>query len=186
MRLRSHFDLEGRHATLSPSQYHWVNYSDDKMMRVYREKRNAARGDRLHAIAAALIRDRIRLPEEPKTLNLFVNESIGWRMNPEQPVFYSDWAFGTADALSFRNNLLRISDLKTGLHEAKVTQLEVYAAYFCLEYDFMPTELEIELRIYQNNDVRVYEGDPVEIMRIMDRAVTFTKMFIDYREEPSE
>ena len=32
--LNQHRKLEGLHARLSPSQYHWVNYDEDKFLRV--------------------------------------------------------------------------------------------------------------------------------------------------------
>jgi len=46
---------------------------------------------------------------------------------------------------------------------------------FCLEYGIKPHMIETELRIYQSDEVRVYPGDPEEIVYIMDRIVTFDK-----------
>lgn len=74
-----------------------------------------------------------KLPRLNKTLNAYVNDAIGYKMIPEQILFYSDNCFGTADAIVFRNGLLRIHDLKTGVIPAHMEQLEVYAALFCLE-----------------------------------------------------
>ena len=76
-------------------------------------------------------------------------------MTPEQVLFYSVNAFGTADAIAFdeRSKLLRIHDLKTGVTPASMAQLHVYAALFCLEYDKPPFEIKYDLRIYQNDEI---------------------------------
>jgi len=183
MRFNKHFTLEGKHAFLSPSKYHWVNYSDDKIDRVFLASMAAARGDRLHDLAADLIREGIKLPRTQETLNRYVNDAIGYRMTPEQILVYSDNAFGCADAIVFRKNKLRIHDLKTGVTPTKVTQLEIYAALFCLEYGFNPLEIETELRIYQNNEVQEFDADPDVILHIMDKIKTFDKRITEIREE---
>lgn len=183
MILLKHSELEGRHAFLSPSNYHWVNYSEDKLDRVFMTNLQARRGDELHALAAELIRLGVKLPRSEKTLNRYVNDAIGFRMSPEQRLYYSDNCFGTADAVAFRNMILRIHDLKTGLHETKITQLEIYAALFCLEYDFKPFEIGIELRIYQNDEVREYDADPDVIFHIMEKIKSFDKRITAMREE---
>jgi hypothetical protein len=181
--LRKHLELEGRHAFLSPSNYHWVNYSDEKIDRVWATSQEAAKGSALHALAADLIRLKVKLPRSEKTLNMYVNDAIGFRLTPEQPLYYSDWAFGTADAIGFRNNKLRVHDLKNGRTKTKVTQLECYAALFCLEYGFKPFDIDIELRIYQNDEVQVYEADPDVIFHIMDRYIVFNKRISELMEE---
>lgn len=183
MILNRHSDLIGRHAFLSASKYHWVNYDDEKMARVFVQAMASAKGDRLHALAHDLIRESVKLPRMRKTLNLYVNDAIGFKMTPEQPLYYSDNAFGTADALSFRKNYLRIHDLKTGITPCKVTQLEVYAALFCLEYNFKPFDIGIELRIYQNDEVQIYDADPDVIFHIMDKIVTFDRRIEELKEE---
>ena len=101
-------------------------------------------------------------------------------MASEQPLYYSINCFGTADAISFRNGLLRIFDLKTGTTKVSMMQLKVYAALFCLEYDERPAMLEYDLRIYQNDSVISEEIDPTEIAHIMDRIVTFDKYISEY------
>jgi hypothetical protein len=106
---------------------------------------------------------------------MYVNDAIGYRMTPEQTLYYSDNCFGTADCISFRKNTLRVHDLKTGALPAGITQLEVYAAIFCLEYKFKPFEIKTELRIYQSNEVRIYEGDPDRLTHIMDRIITLDR-----------
>jgi len=106
-------------------------------------------------------------------------------MKTEQILYYSDNCFGTADAIAFRKNFLRIHDLKTGLTPVSERQLEVYAALFCLEYRVKPFEIEIELRIYQNDEIQIYEVDPDVITHIMDRIVTFDKRIEAIRMEAS-
>jgi len=103
----------------------------------------------------------------------------------EQALRYSENAFGTADAISFRQRFLRIHDLKTGVTPASFKQLEVYAALFCLEYGYSPYDIRMELRIYQKNEVLTHIPDPEEIERIMDRIVDFD-MKIEMLKERSD
>ncbi len=172
-----------QHAFLSPSNPAWVNYEEDKLDRVFLNHMAARRGTELHALAANLIRLGVKLPDVEKTLNMYVNDGIGFGLTPEQILFYSENCFGTADACGFRNNTLRISDLKTGLTEAAKTQLEVYAALFCLEYNFKPRDIRIELRIYQNDDVREEVADMDRIYHIIDKIVTHDKRIKFLKEE---
>lgn len=184
MRFKSHSALQGSHAFLSPSKYHWVNYDTDKLERSYENALAAQRGTELHELAHRMIQLRVKLPDVRKTLNLYVNDCIGFRMVSEQMLFYSVNAFGTADAISFRDGVLRISDLKTGQNKVSETQLEVLAALFCLEYKYKPIELsKIELRIYQSNDVILYPGDYDRITHIMSKIVVFDKHISKIREE---
>lgn len=186
MRFNRHFELEGRHSLLSPSNPAWLNYDEEKMARTVITRKEAARGTRLHKLAHDLIKERQKLPELPKTLNMYVNQCIGWSMEPEVGLYYSDNAFGTADAMSFRHNVLRISDLKTGVNEASVVQLEVYAALFCLEYKIKPGSLDgIELRIYQNDEIKEYIGDPTGLMVIIDKIIAADKLINQVEEELS-
>lgn len=175
MRFNTHSRLLGQHAFLSASKYHWTNYDEEKLERVYIAMLAARRGDELHAFAHNAIRLGIRLPDVSATLNMYINDAIGYRMASEQILYYSDNCFGTADTISFRNDVLRIHDLKTGVTPTSERQLEVYAALFCLEYRVKPFAIETELRIYQSDAVRVYVGDPDVIVHIMDRIVTFDK-----------
>lgn len=185
MLFNRHSDLIGQHAFLSASKYHWINYDEDKLERVFATAQAAKRGSDLHDLAFQLIRLGVKLPRAPKTLNMYVNDALGYRMIPEQVLYYSPNAFGTADAIVFRQNMLRIHDLKTGQTPSSVHQLEVYAAFFCLEYHMSPFEIGMEFRIYQSDEVQVYEGDPDVIVHIMDRVVTFDKQIELLRmEEP--
>jgi hypothetical protein len=183
MLFNKHLELTGLHAFLSPSKYHWMNYDDEKLDRVYSARLASARGTALHEFALSAIELGVKLPDSPKTLHLYVNDCIGYRMIPEQMLYYSPNSFGTADAVSFRNDILRIFDLKTGLHPCSVHQLEVYAALFCLEYRYQPTDFEIDLRIYQNDDVKKFDVDRVVISHIMERIVTFDKRINELRLE---
>lgn len=183
MILNKHFGLEGRHAELSPSKYHWVNYDEEKFERVLTQSMAARRGDDLHALAAELIRLGVKLPKSARTLNMYVNDAIGFRLTPEQPLVYSDNFFGTADAIGFRRNMLRVHDLKTGVTPCKVTQLEVYCALFCLEYAFRPFDIQMEGRIYQNDAVQIFEIDPDVVFRIMEKGKHFDKIIRQRKEE---
>lgn len=183
MRFNVHSQLAGKHAFLSASKSSWLNYDDDKLERVFVSQMAAQRGTDLHKLANDAIKLGVRLPETPTTMNLYVNDCIGFRMKPEQTLFYSPNCFGTADAIGFRKNKLRISDLKTGTFKTSERQLEVYAALFCLEYRFKPHDIEIELRIYQNDEIRIYEADPVAIQSIMEKIVRFDDYINRLREE---
>ena len=185
MRFNKHFDLAGRHAFLAPSKYHWINYDEDKLDAVFINHEAARRGDELHQLAHDLIRLGVKLPSTKKTLNLYVNDAIGYRMTPEATLFYSDNCFGHADAISFRKNKLRIHDLKTGVTPTSEHQLEIYAALFCLEYKYKPFDLDIELRIYQNDEARIYDADPDMVFRIMDKIVMFDRRINAIRLEAS-
>lgn len=183
MNFNNHFNLEGKHAFLGPSKYHWINYDDDKLVTAYKNFLAVQKGTELHAFAKECIRLGIKLPKSKSTLNLFVNDAIGFRMTPEQPLYYSENCFGTADAISFRKNKLRIHDLKTGATPASMMQLEIYAALFCLEYDIRPKDIEIELRIYQSNQAIVHSPEIDEIIPIMDKIISFDKLLNQINKE---
>lgn len=189
MIFREHSDLQGSHAFLSPSNYHWINYTDEKLDARFLTAMAAARGTELHEFAAQAIKLNIRLKASKQTLNQFVNDAIGFGMIPEQVLWFSNNAFGTADAIKFhgatRNKkpLLRVHDLKTGVTPTSMKQLEVYSALFCLEYDFLPTELDFELRIYQNDEVFVHIPEMDDIAHIMDKIRTFDKRIEELKSE---
>ena len=176
MNFNKHYSLEGKHAFLGASKYHWVNYDNDKLAESFLRQQATMKGTILHDFAAQCITLGQKLPKSQKTLNMYVNDAIGFKMQPEQVLYYSDNCFGTADAIIFRNNLLRIHDLKTGVTPAHMEQLEIYAALFCLEYNKKPGEIEMELRIYQNNEIVVHHPKEDDILLIMDKIVTFDKI----------
>ena len=149
-----------------------------------RSEQAKQKGTELHEFASQAIKLGVKLRGTKQTLNAFVNDAIGYRMESEQILFYSYYCFGTADAISFRNNKLMIFDLKTGLKiKASMDQLKIYAALFCLEYDYNPHDISIELRIYQFDEIRIEEGDPGEIEHIMDVIKNFDKRIEELRRE---
>jgi len=183
MLFNQHSNLEGLHAFLGASKYHWINYDEEKLDRTYVAALAAQKGTELHAFAAEAIRLGIKLPRSNKTLNAYVNDAIGFGLKPEVVLCYSENAFGTTDSIGFRRNFLRISDLKTGVTPGSMRQLEVYTALFCLEYRYKPVDIEIELRIYQSDEIFVHVPDPKEIERIMTKIVTFDKRIAAIRNE---
>ena len=114
---------------------------------------------------------------------MFVNDAIGYGMNSEQVLYYSDNCFGTADAICFDGHKLRIHDLKTGDTPASIHQLEIYAALFCLEYKVRPGDILTELRIYQSDSIVVGEPNAEIIVPIMDKIVTYDKIINKIKEE---
>jgi hypothetical protein len=163
------YDFGDKHALLSPSNYHWVNYDQDKVVGMVNRARARAIGTSYHELAKMLITLREKLPKTRRTLPMFVNDAIGYRMKSEQGLYFSEYCYGTADAISFRKGMLRIHDLKTGVTKASMIQLELYAAIFCLEYGIDPETIEIELRIYQNDDFIVHH--PQSIRELMDVVI---------------
>jgi hypothetical protein len=179
----NHSNLEGQHAFLGASKYHWINYSESKVIDSYSKFLAAQKGTILHDFAAQCIRLRQKLPKAQKTLNMYVNDAIGFKMTPEQILFYSENCFGTADAIAFRNKLLRIHDLKTGVTPAHIEQLEIYAALFCLEYKIKPSDIDIELRLYQNDEVLFHRPTAEDIAPIIDKIISFDKIISKIKSE---
>lgn len=212
MVFEKHLELEGEHAFLSPSQYHWINYTPEKLVDRYLKAQAVQRGTELHEYAHEAIRLNRLQPRNKDTVNMFVNDAIGFGMTSEQPLFYDYACFGTADAISYKKNFLRIHDLKTGETEAHFEQLRIYAALFCLNYqnrvrdlrkkgesdidiaryfDLSPKELHfdpeqmsgIELRIYQLNEIRQELADPRDIRDIMDIIVSSVQVIKNVKSE---
>lgn len=196
----------GAHAVYGGSKYSWVNDSspEDALSRYYSSYASEV-GTRIHELAADCIKTSVRLnkSEAKKLIQLklltgkfeipraafdevtlatnlinFINDGIGYGMRPEQVLKFSDYSFGTADAIIFddKTRLLRIHDLKTGVVPAKFIQLEIYAAYFCLEYALKPGAISIELRIYQNGDVLVETPTAEDITPIIDSTLWHNKL----------
>lgn len=183
MNFFKHSELEGQHAFLGASQYYWLNYDEEKVAQVYKNTLAKARGTALHDFAAQCIRLGQKLPRSKKTLNMYVNDAIGFRMTPEQVLFYSKYCFGTADAICFRDNFLRIHDFKSGVIPAKMEQLMIYAALFCLEYKYKPSQIDMELRIYQSDDILIHNPSSEEIDPIIDKIITFDKIITKINSE---
>ena len=179
MNFARHSNLEGLHAPFSASQSSWLRYSDEKAMEVYHNKRAAELGTKLHAWAKETIDLGIKQPRSKRTLYAYVNDAIGFRMSTEVVLFYSDRFFGTADAISFRDGELRIHDLKTGTSgkiEDHIEQLEVYAALFCLEYNVKPGDIDMELRLYKQDEILVHKPTAEDILPIMDKIIHLDKI----------
>lgn len=184
MNFNKHLELEGRHAFLGASKYAWIRYTKEKLEESYLNQQAKIHGTELHEFASQCIRLRQKLPSSRKTLNMFVNDAIGYRMESEQILYYSENCFGTADAISFKEkgNVLRIHDLKTGSTPASMDQLLIYTAIFCLEYNKDPHDLDIELRIYQFDDIAVYVPEVIEILHIMQKIKDFDKAITELKE----
>lgn len=171
-----HLNLEGLHAPFSPSQPSWLRYDDNKALDVYSNKKAAEMGTRYHAWAKETIDLGMKQPRSKKTIYAYINDAIGFKMDTEVVLYYSDRFFGTADSISFRNGMLRIHDLKTGKTTVHMEQLEIYAALFCLEYKVKPGDIYMELRIYQNDEVIVHNPTADDILPIMDKIVHLNKI----------
>ena len=216
MDFNNHVKLEGKHALLGASKCSWVNKEPDDILDMYARVYAQSIGTALHDIARKHIKHGFKLSKNSKkeiylstiedyhipviamergidfdmvfdTLTAYVNDSIGLRMVPEQILYYSDNCFGTADAISkldtiMKSRRLQIHDLKTGTTPAHIEQLEIYAALFCLEYHFKPGDLDMELRIYQGDEVLVHEPEVDDILPIMDKITTYSKI-IDRNKE---
>ena len=176
MFFNKHTNLEGLHAPFGASKSSWLRYSDDKIVEVYNNLQAAEMGTRLHEWAKQTIDLGIKQSRSKKTIYSYVNDAIGFNMSTEVVLFYSENFFGTADAISFRNNFLRIHDLKTGKRPVHMEQLEIYAALFCLEYKVKPGDIRMELRIYQNDEILVHEPTAEDILPIMDKIVHVNKI----------
>lgn len=207
MEFLKHSELNGRHATLAPSQPHWLRYTDEQLYQKYVMQYAQSMGTVLHELAATLIKNNLKLKKSDKLTVLvhllengiprnvididriynnfmtYVNDAIGFKLTPEQVLYYSNYCFGTTDAISFRNNFLRIHDYKSGTNPAKMDQLMVYAALFCLEYKVKPGEIETELRIYQNDEIIYHNPTAEDILPVMDSIIQHSKALEQMNEE---
>lgn len=211
MNWNDHSRLEGKHSILSPSSYQWIRYSADEsreaLFNRYRSEYSQMIGTVLHEYACKRIKYRMRLKKHDKdgvlfylidhgipinvidedyifeNLLYYVNDAIGYRMDPEVVLYYSDNCFGTTDAISFSKNLLRIHDLKTGRMPAHIEQLQIYAALFCLEYGKKPGDIEIELRMYQPDNLVTMKPELDDIVPIMDAIISHDKYLMKIQNE---
>lgn len=208
MTFNRHSELEGRHALLSPSKPYWLNYDNAALDKFFVSSYATEIGTLVHEYACDRIRFKLPIDienDEAKTgllLHLmkngipfrvidldrifanmapYVNDAIGFRMQSEVVLRYSDLCFGTADAIGVRGKQLRIHDLKTGTTPSHMEQLLVYAALFFHEYkrDFRPTTMKVELRIYQNGDILTHQPTIEEIKNTMDRIVAEDRYLSD-------
>lgn len=182
MQWNDHSRYEGLHAILSASKSTWVRKSPEAFLESLKAHRAALEGTRKHAFAAECIRMG-RTITGRDTLATYIKDAIGFRMRPEQMLFVSPEAFGTADAISYNRRTLRIHDLKTGTSPGDPTQLEVYAAFFCIEYEMNPKNINIVNRIYQCDEVAEFTPDAEKIEEIMAKTKEFVKL-IRETEDP--
>lgn len=203
-----HSELDGKHAILSPSRPYWLNYNEEDLDRFFASSYATDIGTLVHEYACDRIRFKMPLDIENdeakngllihllkngipfRVIDLdrlftnmapYVNDAIGYRMQSEVHLKYSDLCFGTADAIGVRGKQLRIHDLKTGTTPAHMDQLLIYAALFFHEYkrDYRPTTMKVELRIYQNNDILICQPTLEEIKNAMDRIVAEDRFLSD-------
>lgn len=199
MNFNKHSEYEGKHALLSASKHSWLNYDDDKLILSYANSFAQQIGTLCHSYAKDKILFRQPMEDNRSERNAlilhllkngvpyrvididrlfynlmpYVNDAIGYKMTPEQILYYSDISFGTADAISYSRNLLRIHDLKTGESPASMDQLMIYAGWFYLEYkkEVNFQKSRTELRIYQNNEVVVHTPTNMDISAIMEKII---------------
>lgn len=176
-----HRDLIGKHAILSPSNVSWQKYDVERLIQFYNAMMAKETGTELHEWAAKTINLGRKQIRNKDTVNMYINDAIGYKMRTEQPLVYSKNIFGTADAICFRNKELRIHDLKTGVTPAHMEQLFGYAALFCLEYRIKPSEIKIETRIYQSGQVIVENPDEYIIGPLMNTMIEFDKVLSQIR-----
>jgi hypothetical protein len=211
MEFNRHKDLEGKHATLSASSWRWLNDDQESLTKRLCSQYATEIGTILHDIACKHIRYQVKLNKydqknvmlellsrgipsfvvdyfdlDTKFENLmaYVNDCIGYRMTPEVVLFYSYNCFGTADAIGYseRNRFLRIHDYKSGTTTAYMEQPLIYAGLFCLEYRIKPTDIETELRIYQNNEVMVHNPSSEELVTVIDNIVSSENLVTKLKE----
>ena len=152
MQWNDHKQLEGKHAFLGASNFHWVNWNDQTFENRYYSQFSTTIGTAIHALAHDCILNRTKLNKHDRHLieitlyhayipkdaydpddilmNLipFVNDAIGYHMSSEILLYYNNYCFGTCDAISFseKERILRIHDLKTGTTPAHMEQLLIY------------------------------------------------------------
>ena len=208
MQWNDHHQLEGKHAFLGASNFHWVNWTDSIFENRYSSQFSTIIGTTRHELAHDCILKRTKINKHDKHLvelslyhafvpkdaydpnaileNLipFVNDAIGYHMSSEILLYYNSYCFGTCDAILFneKDKILRIHDLKTGTTTAHFEQLLIYAALFCLEYHKNPRHFTTELRIYQNFEISVNTPDPSEIESFMELIQNRSQLISTYLE----
>lgn len=70
MIFNNHSNLEGQHAFLGASKYHWINYDETKVADAYSKFLATQRGTVLHDFACQCITLGQKLPKSQKTLNM--------------------------------------------------------------------------------------------------------------------
>lgn len=203
---------EGMHAIISPSRHILKpDYTKEQFENYIRSSYATTIGTSIHELCSQLIDEGIRLDTENETrkfiehklhqdhiprnlvdatnyiptVMLYVNDAIGYGLTTEQVLKYSDFAFGTADAIRYNPNTskLRIHDLKTGKIQASLDQLVSYAALFFLEYHVKPQDVETTICIYQNGDILTGLPKASDILPIMTKIKQLDKYYKQYYME---
>ena len=182
MKFNKHLELEGQHALLAPSTPYWLNYTEEDLKRFQSTRLAALKGTEDHAFAALAIARGQKLGGN-STIDIYVNDCIGFGMSPEVHLKYSDYCFGTADAICFKRKKLRINDLKTGVGKGNMNQLLIYAGLFCLEYKKNPHEFETELRIYQYGESTLYIPTKDELAEVCDKIILQDRRLKKFEED---
>lgn len=202
MNFNDHSNLRGRHAPFSPSAYYWLQDTEEEALNRYCSSYASTVGTILHELAKEyidcsykmtrfdkkqipmrlLIRgvppvvvERLSIEAIFENLMNYINDAVEYRMKAEVPLYYSDNVFGTADTICFdeRERMLRIHDLKNGVTPAKIDQLMIYNALFCLEYGhilkFRPEDITSELRIYQGGEIVYCNPKPDDVIMVMEQ-----------------
>lgn len=153
--------------------------SDSKSLLIYIIKCYEANRDFIPRSIAAYYVDKC-FP----TLMAYIKDSNGFRLDPEVDLKYADDFYGTADAILYKKNeFLRIHDLKTGSTPASLRQLEIYAAFCCLEYNIDPSSVDIELRIYQNGEILIGNPTGENIKDLIDQVKRTKFIFEKIKKE---
>lgn len=214
MRWNDHSNLKNTHALFSPSTAGWEKYDTDRLQERYYTSFATDIGTAIHEEAMWHIDKKIlvkatakgelklelykrpNIPDDVidvldfdpifKNYMTYVNDAIGYRMDPEVILYSNDLCYGTADAISFSKDFLRIHDLKTGVTPAHMEQLYKYAALFCFEYKQDPRKIQTELRIYQLNDILVANPTADDLMPYIDQVTQINKLNKDILERRSQ
>lgn len=185
MRWNEHSTLEGKHAFLSPSNYHWLNYSDERLAQMYLAQQAKIQGTMRHDLAKRCIELGVRLPDDGSTLGLYVNDAIDMGLKPEQPLYYSELCFGTADTIGMFDGWLHVHDLKTGKGTTSVKQTLIYAGLFFLEYapanNLSSSTTPVECRIYQSDRIEVYQPTSDEVVGTINTIIRFDNIIRQIR-----
>lgn len=199
MIFNEHSNLVGKHAFMAPSNPAWLNYDDEKLVERFQNRHAQEMGTILHALACDLIKEKITLAKTDKKLlsvelqragisrstfdvdflypnfMSYVNDAIGFRMEPEVVLRYSDNCFGTTDAIKYQPGFLRIHDYKSGTTPAHPEQLLIYAALFCLEYkdqlNLNLNDMEFELRMYQYEMSAIFKPTGQDVRKVAETIV---------------
>lgn len=204
-----HSKLKGQHAFCGASKYSWRNYDADKLIQAKINSYAATIGTLLHKYSEENIKKHFKMTKGDKrgvyrylvvendipeiaidldrlfpNLMNYINDAIGFRMDPEITLYYSENFFGTVDAifLNESDGILRISDLKTGVTEPNFMQLEHYAAFCCLQQKIKPSKInKLEFRFYYNGEIIFANPDPRQVLDpVIDKILEFNTILKDF------